>query len=161
MLMRSLVILAFALPPAEPMMLTHADRCESSENVARCSCAPGNQTAPQAAAASALVITGVVQKIERTTDRLDGNPLVHVTVRADAKWKGTSTDSVFVIVTSSPSGFCGYNFELDREYAIFATSTAMKDEYYTSICHRTRDARSAAKDMTALGSPTHSFRWNR
>ena len=160
MFIHALSIAAFALITTAAAIPTGASGCAASEVKPRCSCVPGSQTAPQAAAASALVVTGVVQRIERPIG-LQGSRLVRVTVHADARWKGASADSVFVIVTGLGGGDCGYAFELDREYVIFAASTDVKDEYYTDICHRTRDVKSAATDVAALGKPPKRFRWHR
>ena len=97
--LQSLCLSVLALAVLGAAASLRADGCERSAVEARCSCISVNQTAPQAAAAAALVITGVVQKIERPR----GDQLVRVTVRARAMWKGVPTDSVFTLVTG-PGG---------------------------------------------------------
>ncbi|NIR58218.1 MAG: hypothetical protein GWO02_01190, partial [Gammaproteobacteria bacterium] len=75
---------------------------------------------PADAEASAdAIFEGRVVALEPPAEGDQQSP-VRVTVRVSQQWKGIESEEV-ALTTAANSAMCGYNFELDRVYLIYAT----------------------------------------
>ena len=103
-----------------------------------CSC----MTSPPSKAfeQSAAVFTGTVASIQQD----DYGKIVHFD--AERAWKGIS-DNTVTVTTASMSDSCGYDFEQDKEYLVYAYDTPLK----VSLCGRTQPVADAYVDLAALG----------
>lgn len=66
------------------------------------------------------------------------------------QWKGVSTEEV-VVRTASDSAACGYAFEAERDYVVYAS----RDEggtLFTGLCDRTALVADASEDLAFLGT---------
>ncbi|MBO6936175.1 MAG: hypothetical protein JJ863_14455 [Deltaproteobacteria bacterium] len=113
-----------------------------------CSCM---QQSPADAAASAdAIFEGRVVTVEAPPEGDQSTP-VRVTVHVTQQWKGVSTEDV-ELTTAPNSAMCGYNFELDQVYLIYAY--AEDGGLGVSLCSRTQPADQADEDRTHLGPGT-------
>ncbi len=113
----------------------------AAEPARACSCMqpPDPATAAQEVAA---VFEGRVTAIEPS------GGIRLVTIRVTQKWKGVDSEEV-TVRTAANSAACGYNFELDQVYMVYADR---EDGLSTTLCHRTRLADQAEDDRAALGA---------
>lgn len=75
------------------------------------------------------------------------------TFKKSGYWKG-SRSSVGFVTTSCMSSMCGYGFELDQEYIVFANYDEYDQVVYTHLCSATADTRWASQDLwDFLGTP--------
>ncbi len=115
---------------------------------AACSCM---QQSPEDAAASAdAIFEGRVVTVEAPAEGDQSTP-VRVTVRVTQQWKGVTTEEV-ELTTAPNSAMCGYDFELDQVYLIYAY--AEDGGLGVSLCSRTQLADQADEDRTHLGPGT-------
>lgn len=63
-------------------------------------------------------------------------------------WKGTDQTQV-IVYTASNSASCGFHFELNQEYLVYAF--ARDGKLQTTLCSRTADLASAQGDLKVLG----------
>ncbi len=116
----------------------------SSQPAQACSCAPLPE--PQQAAEGAdAVFSGTVLEVTSS-----GGLQNQVTIRVDEVWKGAKCGEV-TITTPLDSAACGYAFQPDTSYLIYATKE--KGKLSTNLCTRTRLLSEAGDDRTALGPP--------
>ncbi|MFC4411808.1 LPXTG cell wall anchor domain-containing protein [Chungangia koreensis] len=115
-----------------------------------CSCAmPGPPT--EEMARSGAVFTGkVIQIVDRNKTGLtfsSADPM-EVVVAVDEIWKGIDESQV-VVVTERSSASCGFEFEVNKEYIIYASKD--DDQLRASLCSRTALLSAATDDLTELG----------
>jgi hypothetical protein len=65
-------------------------------------------------------------------------------------WKGP-TDKTIVVFSAENSAMCGYPFETDKEYLVFATG---KEMLQVSLCSRTKQIADATEDLEQLEKKT-------
>jgi hypothetical protein len=80
---------------------------------------------------------------------------VYVTFRVERTFKG-QPDSEVTIVTGFGGGDCGYPFAQQHIYLVYA-SKGGHDQFFTSICSRTRPLEEAAVDLDYLGNLPESL----
>ena len=106
---------------------------------------------------SAAVFSGKAVKIEkRHSDDLAFSSMdpVLVTFDVDRVWKGENESSI-TIQTRQSSASCGYSFEEDSNYLVYAQRNGeMLD---VSLCSRTSLVSSAAEDISELGIPNYDI----
>ena len=91
----------------------------------------------------------VVLSGEVTNIVLDGNYYYAVTFQTIDIWKGEIGDEV-VILTEAYSDMCGYNFQINNEYLVYAYN--YNSGIYTNICTRTQLLEYASEDLEFLNS---------
>lgn len=80
-----------------------------------------------------------------------GQYLVRATLQVDAYWKGEPGTSAHV-VTSDWVGTCGFPFEIDRQYLIYADRDPTHG-YSIHLCGRSHEPWVGDPDLVALGTP--------
>ena len=101
----------------------------------------------------AVFIGSVVSVTDRTWP-LPSRPsmivrTLKVVLIVDRAWKGVLRDSV-VIWTGTGSGDCGYPFQVNERYLVFATA-ADSGAFSTGICTLTQPVATASEYVRALG----------
>lgn len=95
-----------------------------------CSCAPREATANDDFQKAAAVFTGRVLDVQRK----ESSNTVTVKLAVQKYWKGKISKEV-KIMTAKDSAACGFNFEVGKDYLVYATETEGK--LSTNICSRT------------------------
>ena len=93
-----------------------------------CSCAPRDNATNEDFQKAAAVFTGKVLSVQRKKDS------VTVKLAVQKYWKGKISNEI-KITTASNSAACGVNFEVGKEYLVYASETNGK--LSTNICSRT------------------------
>jgi hypothetical protein len=117
----------------------------SVQEARACTCAPPPPPAPAFAAADA-VFSGKVVSFAFVGD---GSARLAKTALSKI-WKG-ERGAASEILTAPHSAACGYDFQVDETYLIYAYR-ADDGKLYTNICTRTRPVRAAAEDLKYLES---------
>lgn len=125
----TLLIVAVLALPAPPVLA--------------CSCPPPPPP-KEAMEKSTAVFSGKVLKVEVDEAKHQRT----VTIEVERAWKGMDRKTV-VITTGSNDGICGYNFQKDRSYLVYADGEDGK--LSTNICTRTKGIEQAKMDIEALG----------
>jgi hypothetical protein len=98
-------------------------------------------------AQATVVFAGRVLKIE------PGGPnLLAAQFKILKAYKGTSEQEI-TITTNEDSAACGYPFEIQAEYLIYATG---KETYEVSLCSRSRLLKNASEDLKKLENSSKS-----
>jgi hypothetical protein len=108
-----------------------------------CSCPPP-PAVKVALEQSSAVFSGKVLKVEVDEAKHQRTVTIEV-VRA---WKGMEKKTV-VITTGSNDGICGYNFQKDMSYLVYANGEV--GTLSTNICTRTKGIEQAKADLEELG----------
>jgi Tissue inhibitor of metalloproteinase len=74
---------------------------------------------------------------------------VQVTLEVSEVWKGPAQQKI-VITTAESSASCGYNFDLNSEYLVYAHGE--NNQLSTGLCEGTKLLSSAASDLAILGT---------
>ena len=97
------------------------------------------------------VFSGKVIKMEdenkRSYIQSSADP-IEVLFEVNESWKGVETSQVIVSAARS-SASCGYEFELDKEYIVYAYGEI--DHLETGLCERTALLSEAGEDLAILG----------
>ena len=115
-----------------------------------CSCVPPG-TPQEEMERSAAVFSGKVTKIvDENQNNFTQSSADSLAVQIEVKdaWKGIDQKQV-VVYTARDSASCGFEFEVNQEYLIYASESEGKLQ--TTICSRTTLLNMAAEDMDALG----------
>jgi hypothetical protein len=139
----ALFTLLFTASAAASMVLL------APSQAAACSCM---QQSPEDAEASAdAIFEGRVVTLQPPAEGDQQSP-VQVTVRVTQQWKGVDAEEV-ELTTAANSAMCGYHFELDQVYLIYATENE-DGGLMVSLCSRTQLADQADEDREHLGPGT-------
>lgn len=101
---------------------------------------------------SAEAFSGKVIKIEKASTFA-----VKVTTKRENVWKGDLPEMT-TLITGLGSGDCGFSFETERTYLIYAVGNLKENFLATRICSRTNLLALASKDLEALGKGKVSVR---
>ncbi len=111
---------------------------------------------------SNAVFTGTVLAVNEVTDWSEFMPFtkpihkqVEVILEVQSIWKGITASQVRVI-TESNSASCGVDFQLGKNYLVYA-SFHEGSELYTHLCTRTAEVANAGEDLHALGEDLHAL----
>lgn len=74
----------------------------------------------------------------------------YVTFEVQKSWKGPQKIKL-AVETAQNSAACGYNFEMGKEYLVYAYG--LEQNLTTGLCSRTAELSYAADDIAALGTP--------
>jgi hypothetical protein len=118
------------------------------EPVWTCSCTPPPPPA-QALAASAAVFSAKVVKIE---DEPAPSSLRRITLKVDRWWKGGESETI-VVTTQKSGATCGFGFQPDTNYLVYAYAEKGRKDFSVSLCSRTRTLAQADQsgDLKDLG----------
>lgn len=125
----------------------------SPELVSACSCAPSDSPQESLEKVDAVFV-GKVVNIEQKESSLDkiglgGDPdSVEVQMSATKAWKGVNQKSI-KLTTPQSSASCGFNFEKDKEYIVYAKNR--EGSLNVSLCSRTSLVENAKEDLEELG----------
>lgn len=136
MILILLISLMMLLIPANP---TYACSCASLPSV--------NENL----AMKTAVFAGKVVSIKNNSFSLfksSADP-VQVTLEVSEVWKGPAQQKI-VITTAESSASCGYNFDLNSEYLVYASGE--NNQLSTGLCEGTKLLSSAASDLAILGT---------
>lgn len=111
-----------------------------------CDCAPPPPPKEALAKSAAVFLAKVVQIEDAGTGELGRS----VTLSVERWWKGGETANL-VVSTAKSGATCGYGFQKDRRYLVYAYSDGKK--LTVSLCSRTNPAEVAEKlgDFKDLG----------
>jgi hypothetical protein len=126
-----------------------------------CSCP--EMSLDEAMSRAKAVFRGRVMRVDTVTGK-DIHPYTHreftqehvqARVQVLASYRGAARDSIRV-ATGVGGGDCGFPFDLDEEYLIFAeeaTGIHSQADFSTDLCMRSRPVEHAEADLVALGDP--------
>ncbi len=149
-----LAMLASALPAQAPAL--------------GCICPAGVKSPKKAARAADAVFLGVAERIVLLqdghpagpeVDRLSESVRMIVIFRVTKAWKGVREARIAVTTGPDPDVECGFPFEKDGQYLVYADQVKYAREgregweLSTSRCHRTRGGPAALSEARALGKP--------
>ncbi|WP_100405542.1 hypothetical protein [Bacillus solitudinis] len=98
-----------------------------------------------------VIFSGTVKKIEEESKY---NPIqssadrLAVLIEVDRTWQGLE-DSQVIVYTAISSASCGFNFQVNEQYLIYASENG--DGYEVSLCSRTALLANAQEDVDILG----------
>jgi len=101
---------------------------------------------------TSAIFSGRVTRIDTVTEETDGQTRVKnlVTMRVQDRWRGLQGKRDVVIATGAGGGDCGFQFEANQTYLIYANQSAQTGRYETGICSRTALLDEAAADLAYL-----------
>lgn len=73
-----------------------------------------------------------------------------VTLALVRTWKGLENEETITVRTSDSSASCGFGFELEKSYLVYAHGAP--DALLVTSCSRTRPMAEASEDLAALGA---------
>lgn len=120
-------------------------------NVYACSCAQPLSVEAEFSR-SEVVFAGRVLEVQENR-KLNGSVTKSALFEISQIWKGGS-ESQIIIHTGSGGGDCGYHFEEDKEYLVYAHPSTMygdKELLVTIICDRTNVLAQAQEDLAIIG----------
>lgn len=111
---------------------------------------------------SHAVFSGEVIDMEGSMSLLGGSSAdpVTVTFNVHQAWKGVNSKE-FVVYTAESEASCGFTFEKNNAYLVYANEHEGK--YEVSLCSRTASLSTAADDVNMLGAgfvPTGNLKQN-
>jgi hypothetical protein len=123
---------------------THAEHAHA------CSCSV--QTAEQAFEHADAVFEGRVTEVTEPAGEngvVSGADPVRITLSVVRAFKGAATETV-ELLTSASSAACGFGFEKDQSYLVYANET--DGSLRTGLCSGTKRVEDAGPELAALGS---------
>ena len=115
-----------------------------------CSCM--RQSPEEAAAAADAIFEARILEVNPPPAGDQSSP-IRVRVRVSTQWKGIESEEL-VLHTAPNSARCGYNFEQDQVYLIYAQLDEETGTPLVSLCSRTQLADQADEDRAHLGPGT-------
>lgn len=91
------------------------------------------------------VFSGEVINIEKASEFA-----LKITIRIEDVWKGDLPE-VTTLITGIGKGDCGFSFETERTYLIYANGNLKKNSLTVGICSRTNVLAQASEDLKVLG----------
>ena len=123
----------------------------NSSSVYACSCVEPQPVETELSRSDAVFSGRVLEVKEQTSIR--GMMTKAALFEVDHIWKGGS-ESEIIIHTGSGGGDCGFEFEVGKEYLVYANHSTMygdKELLVTIICDRTKLVDEAQEDLKILG----------
>ncbi len=125
----------------------------NSNDAFACSCiyvpdAPLTKQVKEAKDTSNAVFTGKVLEVTKNTESGKRIKLQIINL-----WKGKLSKEV-TLLTGNDDGDCGYPFEVDKTYLVYAYRSTMYsavESLVTTICSRTKSSEDAKKEIKVLG----------
>jgi hypothetical protein len=101
---------------------------------------------------TSAIFSGRVTRIDTVTEEVDGDTRVKklVTLRVQDRWRGLQGKREVVVATGAGGGDCGFQFEENQTYLVYANQSVATGRYETGICSRTALIENAAADMAYL-----------
>ncbi|WP_102029070.1 hypothetical protein [Salirhabdus sp. Marseille-P4669] len=116
-----------------------------------CSCVPPGAPVEEMKESSAVFLGKVTEIANKDRGSLTFPPdieQVAVQFEVEKSWKGLNQKEV-VVYTASNSASCGFEFEVGREYLVYASEG--EGNLQTSYCTRTAQLEMADEDIAELG----------
>ncbi len=115
-----------------------------------CTCAPPGTPTEELQKSDGVFIGTVIDLTPKNRDQ-SGVFLFHkVKFEVKSSWKGVDLEEV-TVTTAAQSGMCGFPFEQDSTYLVYAF--VQGDSLLTNICTRTRSLSEAKEDLDEIGKP--------
>ncbi len=141
-----------SITPVLPLLVVAAAHTFGTTTLQACSCI---RTAPvcQAAWTSDAVFLGRVVSVAGWVERILSGSLQqkHVVFQVAENFNGASSKTI-EIVTGIGGGDCGFHFQEDHEYLVYASHNKETRSLYAGICSRTAPVERAAADLVYLRS---------
>jgi hypothetical protein len=118
------------------------------QQVYACSCVPAGPPADELARSSAVFSGKVSSKHVPLFVLQPSIDPVQVTFNVSRVWKGPAFQTL-VVHTGVDGGSCGYGFQDDQEYLVYAFGE--EGHLRVSLCSLTKPLANAAEDLSALG----------
>jgi hypothetical protein len=101
---------------------------------------------------TSAIFSGRVTRIDTVTEETDGQTRVKnlVTMRVQERWRGLQGAREVVVATGAGGGDCGFQFETNQTYLVYANQSVQTGRYETGICSRTALIDEAAADLAYL-----------
>ena len=112
-----------------------------------CTCVP-NPSPQTALAEASAVFLGRVIDIQ-TLPVIQSFNDTAVTFSVEKSWKGISQSKVNIL-TSRSTASCGFAFEKDKVYLVYANGNAERGDFGASLCSRTTELATAGEDIHIL-----------
>jgi len=100
------------------------------------------------------VVLAVRDSAESEWNGSRGVPVRIANVHVETSWKGVPADTVVDVRTGRSEGDCGFAFEPEHRYLVFAHGPVLK----TGICDRTTFVRFERGLIDSLGVPMSQYR---
>ena len=114
-----------------------------------CFCVPEKSPTDELARSTAVFAGRVTQIETSSTPMWEDVDSVNVTLQVSRVWKGPLR-STLTVLTARQGIDCGYEFEEDVEYLVYARGSG--DNLTVWFCSRTRPLASAQEDLAVLGA---------
>lgn len=115
-----------------------------------CSCAepyPVKEELERSSAVFSGKVVGIIDKNKSKFIQSSADPIA-VRFEVEESWKGLSQTQI-IVYTERDSSSCGYEFDLGKEYLVYARE--VDGELRVSFCSRTALLSAAVKDIEELG----------
>lgn len=122
---------------------------------ARCTCMSPKRPTCEVWWQTAAIFVGRVIDIDRVTEDLeDGGEKESkiVTLRIQERLRGLEREREVEVRTGAGGGDCGFDFQRNEVYLVYANESARTGRLETGICSRTAPAEEAAADLDYLRS---------
>ncbi|MYL57218.1 hypothetical protein GLW20_06845 [Virgibacillus halodenitrificans] len=115
-----------------------------------CSCLEPGPPKEELKRSSAVFSGKVIKQIDENENNLiqSSADKIATILKVDKTWKGIK-DTEVVVHTERSSASCGFEFNLNNSYLVYATKK--DDKLHVSLCSRTTSLTEATEDLTELG----------
>ncbi len=123
-----------------------------AESESRCTCVSPKRPTCEVWWQTSAIFTGRVTKIDTFTEESDGQTRVRklVTLRVQDRWRGVQGKRDVIVATGAGGGDCGFQFDQNQTYLVYANQSVQTGNYETGICSRTSLVKDAAADLAYL-----------
>ena len=154
--MKRLALAALALSLAFGVMASsrtvEATDGPAAASASMCTCVEPKRPTCEVWWQTSAIFTGRVTRIDTVTEEVNGESIVKnlVTMRVQDRWRGLQGKREVVVATGAGGGDCGFQFETNQTYLVYANQSVQTGRYETGICSRTALVEEAAVDMAFL-----------
>lgn len=120
---------------------------------ARCTCMSPKRPPCEMYWQTAAIFVGRVTRVRTVTDEMtDGQERRSkiVTLRVQERLQGVGRQREVEVRTGAGGGDCGFDFQRDEEYLVYANRSALTGRLETGICSRTAPIDEAQRDLAYL-----------
>lgn len=115
-----------------------------------CSCLEPGPVIEELERSSAVFSGKVIEMVDKNKNKLIRSSADPIAVKFEVAeiWKGKSQTEI-IVYTERDSASCGFEFDLDKEYLVYANE--VEGELKVSLCSRTKLLSAAGTDIQELG----------
>jgi hypothetical protein len=119
---------------------------------AMCTCLSPKRPACEVWWQTSAIFLGRVTRIDVVREEVDGQTRVKrlVTMRVQERWRGLQGMREVVVATGAGGGDCGFQFDENETYLVYANQSVETGRYETGICSRTAKQSEAGVDLAFL-----------